>query len=160
MKRLSIKKIFLMVTAFLVLLLMGFFIWIIYGTPIHDFRLWSLERQFIRASIDHPAGSILLERKSYLGGKSTHGDGVCIYAFGEVRSAPLGKEDVLRTYKDIATAKFPIKVFFADGNDWPYELPFVIWQEELESIAPTDNAVYIVYLSSQRHFLGDRRCDD
>lgn len=134
--------------------------WIVYGTPIHDFRLWMLERQFTYASIPHPVGSILLERKSYLGGPSTHGDGVCIYVVGEVRSTSLEESDVRQAYQNITISNLPLKVFLADADDWPYELPFVIWQEELHDMPPTENTVYIVYVASRQHFLGDLRCDD
>ncbi len=160
MKRPTIKSLFLMVMVFIIILLVVFFLWIVYGTPIHDFRLWILERQFTHTDIHHPIESISLGRKSYLGGPSTHGDRVCIYAVGEARSTSLGENDIRQAYQNITVAGLPLKVFFADGNDWPYELPFVIWQEELWGMSPTENTVYMVYIASKYHFLGDLRCDD
>ncbi|MEK7607780.1 MAG: hypothetical protein AAB484_02595 [Patescibacteria group bacterium] len=110
--------------------------------------------------IYHPDESTLLRRTSYLGGPSTHGDRVCIYVVGEVRSTSLRENDIRQVYQDITIAGLPLKVFFVDGKDWPYELPFVIWQEEFWDIPPINNTVYIVYVASRHHFLGDLRCDD
>ena len=73
------------------------------------------------------------------------------------------QEDVIRqTYQDIKVKNLPLKVFFADGTDWPQESPFVNWQDELWDMSHvnTNDTLYIVYIATKHPFLGDFRCDD
>ena len=144
-----------------------FFVIVFYlyrGVPIHDINVWSLERSFARTNINHPK-SVLLEKKTYLGGPDTHGSQRCVYAVGEMRVTPLKEDNIRQAYQNI-TVKFgsktylPLKVFFVDGEDWPQELPFVMWQDKLLDMFKTENTVYIVYVSTEHPFLLDQRCDD
>lgn len=160
MRRFNIKKAFLIIIIFIIVFIAGFFGWIFYGAPIHDFRLWMMEQHFARAAIHHPNNSIFLEKKIYLGGPDTHGSGICVYAVGEVRIAPLSKNDIRNAYQNIKVKDLPLKVFFADENDWPYESPFVDWQDELWDMPYANNTLYIIYATVKYPFLGDFRCDD
>lgn len=156
MRRFTAKKILLITVVLLIVLLAGSFVWIFYGAPIHDLRLWIMERQFIRARISHPSESILLGRKSYLG-PSFYGR-ACVYAVGEVRHVALPTSDVLIAYQNVNIGKLPLKIYFTDESELPYDVPFGEWQDGLVEIK-TDTG-YIVYIASRHHFLGDLRCDD
>ena len=153
----TVKKILLVVLA-LIIFLVGSFAWIFYGTPIHDLRLWLLEQQFSYAKINHPAQSVLLGRRSYLG-PSMYG-GACVYATGEVRRSTLNNDNILSTYKDthVGMGRVPLEIYFTDKSELPYEVPFSEWQEGLENVGTS--SVYIVYAETKHHYLGDLRCDD
>lgn len=150
---------------FLVLFLGILFVWAYHGVPIHDFNLWRLEKSFAYTTIRHPSDSVLLEKKVYLGGPDTHGSGRCVYAVGEMRASILAEGDIRRTYQDVSVKfgnklRLPLKVFFADGKDWPQESPFVDWQDELWNMPQGESVLYVVYVSTKYPFLGDWRCDD
>jgi len=137
---------------------------IIYGEPIHDLNTWILERNFYAKNIIHPADSVLLEKKIYLGGISTHGDPWCVYAVGEVRSSALSNDKITDFYRDITvnhwTEKVPIKVLFGDDHK-PYTLPYAHWQDELRGASTVEETKYVVYASTEWPiFLLDHRCDD
>lgn len=153
------------VNAALVVLLGVLFFWFAHGEPIHDSNVWLLERNFYAKEIMHPNGSVLLEKKKYLGGKSTHGDPWCVYAVGEMRSAPLSKEDIIETYRGIVVGfwkeRLPLKVLFADEYEGPQVMPYVNWQDELYGMPPSVNTRYVVYVGTERPILFiDLRCDD
>lgn len=139
------------------LALVSGFVWIFFGTPIHDFRLWILEQQFTHANTRHPAESILLGRRDYLG-PSPYGS-KCVYAVGEVRNSILDKDSIRRTYQ--ATVRnFPLQIYFTDESELPYEIPFGEWQNGLEDTLKATSTTYIVYAAKKHHFLGDLRCDN
>lgn len=155
---------FLGIIAFLIVFVIGAFVWIFYGTPIHDFNLWVLERSFVYADIKHPSGSILLEKKTYLGGKYTHGNSNCVYAVGEMRETKLTKEEIRNVYKRPSANSFigrlPLYLIFEDEMDGPYEMPFVIWQDEIWEVPESTNTFYIVHTFRTFPLLFDLRCDD
>lgn len=159
-------KIFLYGTVILVFFLSILFFWIAYGEPIHDINVWWLERSFYAKGIPHPSVSILMEKKKYLGGPSIHGDNRCVYAIGEMRIAPLSKEDVKHAYENIIVdfwgSRLPLKVFFADEYAGPHVLPFTDWQDKLLALPYSNNNItYVVYATTQRRILlSDWRCDD
>jgi hypothetical protein len=133
------------------------FVWIFYGAPIHDINLWTLEKQFARASINHPIESVLLGRRNYLG-PSPYGSR-CVYAIGEVRHAALDKDKIRRGYQAVVR-NLPLQIYFTDESELPYEIPFGEWQNGLEDILQATSTTYIVYIARKHHFLGDWRCDD
>lgn len=148
-----------------VFLLGVLFFWIAYGEPVHDINVWWLERSFYATEIPHPSGSVLLEKKKYLGGPSMHGDNRCVYAVGETRSASLSKEDIRETYQGIVVGfwkeRLPLKVLFADEYEGPQSMPYVNWQDELYRMSPSVNTRYVVYVGTERPILFfDLRCDD
>lgn len=158
-------KIFLYGMAVLVCLLGILFFWFAHGEPVHDINIWRLERNFYAKEISHPNDSVLLEKMKYLGGSSTHGDSRCMYAVGEMRTAPFSKEDIKEFYQDIVVAFWkeylPLKVLFADEYDGPYVMPYVNWQDELYGMPPSDDTRYIVYVGTEWPILFmDLRCDD
>ncbi len=153
------------VGATLVVVLGVLFFWFAHGEPIHDGNVWLLERNFYAKEVSHPNSSVLLEKKKYLGGKSTHGDPWCVYAVGEMRSAPLSKEDIRETYQGIVVGfwkeRLPLQVLFADEYDGPQVMPYVNWQDELRGMPASEHTVYVVYASTERPILLiDLRCDD
>lgn len=160
-----IMKIGLGVGVALVVLLGALFFWFVHGELTHDINVWLLERRFYAKKIMHPDGSVLLEKKKYLGGKSTHGDPWCVYAVGEIRAVPLSKEDIRKTYQGV-TVNFwkellPLKVLFADEYEGSQTLPYVNWQDELYGMPFSDDTRYVVYVGTQRPILFfDLRCDD
>ena len=139
---------------------------IIYGEPIHDLNAWMLEKNFYAKDITHPTDSVLMEKITYLGGISTHGDPWCVYAVGEWRSSPLSREAIIETYRSSGTVnlwskKVPIKVMFADGYEGPHTLPYVYWQDDLRDTVTDKNVHYIVYASTKWPIIFyDGRCDD
>jgi len=140
------------------------FILFIFGNPIHDLNMWILKKKFYAKNIIHPADSVLLEKKIYLGGISTHGDPWCVYAVGEVRSSALSNDKITDFYRDITvnhwTEKVPIKVLFGDDHK-PYTLPYAHWQDELRGASTVEETKYVVYASTEWPiFLLDHRCDD
>jgi hypothetical protein len=140
------------------------FILSIFGNPIHDLNAWMLEKNFYAKNIKHPAGSVLLEKKVYLGGISTHGDPWCVYAVGEVRSSALSNTDIVNFYRDITVnlwaEKLPIKVLFGDDRE-PYGLPYAHWQDELRGASTDEATKYIVYAGVEWPiWFFDNRCDD
>ncbi len=157
MKYFTIKN-FLLIIVILITLLIGSFFAMAYGVPIHDLRLWILEQRFTHTNINHPSESVFLARRSFLGGPSEHGSAECVYATGEIRSTILSKDDVLNAYKGKKIGRFPLKVYFTDESELPYEVPFGEWQNGLDNIGTS--SVYIVYASVITFFLGDLRCDD
>ena len=78
-------------------MLVGLFI---HGNPIHDFDAWKLKQNFYAKNIEHPADSVLIEKKLYLGGISVHGGDVCVYAVGEWRTSTILKQEIVDTYSN------------------------------------------------------------
>lgn len=164
-KTARIMKIGLGIGAALVVLLGVFFFWFAHGELTHDINIWLLERNFYAKKIMHPNGSVLLEKKKYLGGKSTHGDSWCVYAAGEMRIAHLSKEDIRKAYHGVTVGFWkellPIKVLFADEYEGSQTLPYVNWQDELYRMSSSDDTRYVVYVGTERLILFfDLRCDD
>src|SRR3989338_3467972 len=125
------------------------FILFIFGNPIHDINAWRLEKNFYAKNIEHPADSVLLEKKVYLGGMSTHGDPWCVYAVGEVRQSALSKPEIINFYRDTSvnlwSKEGPIKVLFGDAYGGPYTLPYAHWQDELRDTITDEDVIYVVY---------------
>lgn len=141
------------------------FVLFIFGDPINDLNIWMLEKNFYAKNIEHPAGSVLLEKKVYLGGISTHGDPWCVYAVGEVRRSALSKSGITSFYRDISvnlwSEKVPVKVLFGDEYGGPYTLPYVHWQDELRDTVADEDVIYVVYAGTRWPILFfDSRCDD
>lgn len=134
-----------------------FFVLPFYGVPIHDLNLWLLQKDF-STHVHHPDRSIFIEKKTYLGGPSEHGSHTCVYAVGEIRSAPLTREAVEQAYREAAPSS---RVLFTD--DESLEQPLDTWRDELVSVAEaasTTDTLYVTYLMKSYPFLGDLRCDD
>src|SRR3989344_2956224 len=141
------------------------FLLIVYGEPIHDINLWLLQKKFYTAKISHPSDSVLVEKKTYLGGPSLHGDSRCIYAVGEVRTAPLSKANIRSEYsaESIYFGKktLQLRLLFADEYEGPYTMPYVDWQDELRETQVSEDTLYVVYVSTGRPvFFYDGRCYD
>ncbi|MFY9462838.1 MAG: hypothetical protein WAP52_01490 [Candidatus Sungiibacteriota bacterium] len=140
------------------------------GMPLHDLRLWILEINFRAADSYHPPESTLLQKKTYLGGPSTHGSGVCDFFVGELRSSPLPKEKIWQAYSGGSIRSFnglkyiPLQILFFDEERWTMDSPLGDWWDEWyygnlpAAIAQT---AYFVFASQKGyHYLGDLRCDD
>lgn len=145
---------------FLALIVILFF-YFDYGVPIHDFNLWKIELAY--AKVPHPSDSVVLEKKTYLGGPSEHGSGHCSYIVGEVRSSPEPKESIRRAYEGffVTQKRLPITVRFLDGS-WELGLPWMNWEGELEKkYGDATSTMYLVYAAEENHpYWGDLRCDD
>lgn len=156
MRRLKVKNTLSVTAVSIALFLIGSLIWIFYGAPIHDWRLWMLKQAFSHANIHHPVESVWLGRRDYLG-PSPYGSR-CVYATGEVRSTTLEKKDILNAYQNTNVGKLPLNIYFIDESELPYEVPFGDWRNGLRDI--NIDTTYIVYIVTKHHFLGDLRCDD
>lgn len=158
---------FATILSLVILSLLYFLVW---GVPIHDFRLWMLERNFKRAALYHPPESIFLEKKKYLGGPHDHGSLQCDFFVGEFRSAPLSRESIRQAYQDHFIRSIsglgwtPLNVLFFDERVWTMDSPLGDWWDEwyLGGIATTTpGTAYFVFASQEGYpFLGDMRCDD
>lgn len=158
------KLVILLSTAIFITLAGILFYFIAFGVPIHDVRMWGLKHAYSR--VEHPAKSKFLADALYLGGPATHGSWRCNYVVGEVRSAPLSRQEIREAYGQktlsIAFSKIPVPltVLFFD-DEWPNELPWFTWESEFASLVNASDTAYLVY-GAQRDvpFLGDLRCDD
>ena len=139
------------------------------GILLHTLMLWGLERNFQVVASYHPRESILIEKKTYLGGPSEHGSLVCDFFVGELRSSPLSKEKVRQAYNGSSIRSFsnlsriPLKVLFFDEERWTMNSPLGDWWDEWYGNLSTSTAQtpYLVFASQEGyHFLGDQRCDD
>ena len=139
------------------------------GIPLHDFRLWMLEKNFKAAASYHPPESILLQKKTYLGGPDEHGSRICDFFVGELRSSPLSKEKIRRAYNGSSIRSFsnlgriPLKVLFFDEERWAMNSPLGDWWDEWYGNLSTSTAqtTYFVFVSQEGYpYLGDYRCDD
>jgi hypothetical protein len=164
----SVKKVLVHGAVVFVFLLGVFVFSFLHGEPVHDINLWMLENSFYAKDIPHPEDSIVAENKKYLGGPSLHGGNRCVYAVGEVRTAPLSKEEIKRAYQNATihywNTTLPLRMLFIDEHG-PYTLPYVTWQDDLVDIskrsAAGEDTVYVVYASVEHPILlFDYRCDD
>ena len=139
------------------------------GVPLHDLRLWRLEKNFQAVASYHPPESILLQKKTYLGGPYTHGSGTCDYFVGEIRSSPLSKKKIRQAYNSNSIKSFnnagriPLTVLFFDEERWTMNSPLGDWWDEWYGnlSAATAQTVYFVFASQEGYpYLGDYRCDD
>ncbi|MBM3261711.1 hypothetical protein FJY93_04855 [Candidatus Kaiserbacteria bacterium] len=157
-------RIFLCATVVVTLCIVIGFVWVLYGTPIHDVRLLILERAFVDAHMRHPSGSILVEQKTYLGGQYAHGSKRCVYAIGELRSMKLSKDNIKKSYEHVFVSfgeeHLPVLILFRDESEESYELPFVVWQDELTGMMDGLSTTYMVYVATTYPYLGDPRCND
>ena len=139
------------------------------GVPLHDIRLWRLERNFEMAASYHPRTSTVLQRRTYLGGPYTHGSLSCDYFVGELRSATLSKEEIRRAYDGHFIKSFdnsgqvPLEVLFFGEKIWPIDSPLGDWWDEWREspLIATSGTVYFVFAAQKGYpFLLDYRCDD
>lgn len=158
------KRIILVSSTALIILAGILFYFVVFGVPIHDARMWILKRAYSR--IEHPVLSSVRADARYLGGPAMHGSWRCTYVVGEVRSAPLAKQEIREAYgqktMSVAFSKTPlllVVLFFDD--EWPNELPWFEWKSEFTSLENKSDTLYLVYgVQKNVPFLGDRRCDD
>ena len=165
----TLIKIATLAAAIAVLIASLLFFFLSRGIPLHDFRLWMLEKNFHAAASYHPPESVLLQKKTYLGGPSEHGSLVCDFFVGELRSSPLSKEKIRQAYNGSSIKSFsnlsriPLKVLFFDEGRWTMNSPLGDWWDEWYghlSIA-TAQTSYFVFASQEGYpYLGDYRCDD
>ncbi len=144
-----------------VLFFLSFYYFLSRGVPLNDFRLWRLEKNFkTLAPLYHPPESILLQKKKYLGGPYTHGSLTCSFFVGELRAAPLRKEEIRHAYNIPQTS---LKVLFFDESRWTMNSPLGDWWDEWyqNPLIATSSTVYFLFSSEVEYpFLGDYRCDD
>lgn len=158
------KRVILLSSTTLIILTGIFFYFIIFGAPIHDARMWMLKHAYSR--VEHPVGSTVLADAVYLGGPATHGSWRCSYVVGEMRSAPLPKQEIRKAYGmktlsvTFSKTPLPLAVLFFD-DEWPNELPWFTWESEFRLFENISDTPYLVY-SAQKDvpFFGDLRCDD
>jgi hypothetical protein len=155
--------------ALLALIGSSLFFFLFRGVPLHDFRLWSLERNFRAAALYHPTESMLLGKKTYLGGPYEHGSLRCDFFVGELRSSPLSKDKIRQAYNGGSIESFdntgpvPLNVLFFDEERWTMNSPLGDWWDEWYGSVSTATVqtVYFVFASQEGYpFLGDLRCDD
>ncbi|OGG87798.1 hypothetical protein A2592_02105 [Candidatus Kaiserbacteria bacterium RIFOXYD1_FULL_42_15] len=137
----------------------------LYGSPIHDWGINTLENRFYGLNINHPVDSILLEKIKYLGGNSTHGGGVCVYAIGELRETMQSEQKIRQQYENLNVRfwgeDLQVKLMFVDWSEESYEDPYGGWEGMLANLTDTGTTKYIVYAGSEWPIIiYDYRCDD
>jgi len=115
-------------------LLILFMLSITWKMPIHNYRLWAMQRHF-RSSMHpvHPTPSQLRSEMAEFGlfGNSNH----CDYFVGEFRSSPLSKEVLRQAYAVVATSSFigdrllETDVYFVDEDVFTH-YPWSGWLEK------------------------------
>ena len=165
----TLLRIAALAMAILVFIVSVLFFFLSRGIPLHDFRLWMLEKNFKAVVSYHPPESILLQKKTYLGGPSEHGSGTCDFFVGELRSSRLPKEKVRQAYDGGSIKSFnnfgriPLKILFFDEGRWTMNSPLGDWWDEWYRHLSTATAQtsYFVFASQEGYpYLGDYRCDD
>lgn len=165
----TIQSIVITFAAISITLIGLLFFFFFHGVPLHDFRLWMLERGFKKADLYHPPESLLLQKKTYLGGHYTHGSLTCDFYVGELRTVPLSKEKIIQAYDGRLITSFgnskqvPLKVLFFDEGRWNMSSPLGNWWDEWyqKPLTATSGTAYFVFVSQEGYpFLGDYRCDD
>lgn len=166
------KTLFIIITlavAISALVASSLFFFLSRGMPVHDLRLWIFEKNFQAVALYHPPESILLQKKTYLGGPYTHGSLTCDFFVGELRSSPLPKEKIRQAYNGGSIRSFnvlkhtPLQVLFFDEERWTMNAPLGDWWDEWYGNLPaaTAQTVYFIFASQEGYpYLGDLRCDD
>ena len=155
------------IVVFCVILL--YVIAVTWGIPIHNYRLWVLQKNF-RSTVQplHPAQSQLRAEMAEFGnfGNSNH----CDYMVGEFRSSSLSKEAVMRAYAGAIVPSFsshdknsplPVEVYFTDEDIFHNDYTWSEWLSKYLSRKPatSDKNTYLVFTSSDMHPPdGDIRC--
>jgi len=135
--------------------------------PLHEYRLWTLQKRFHPAiAAAHPTDSRLLSKMAYVGnfGNSNH----CDYIAGQFRASKLSREKIQNAYADMPAPSFssdpnaplPVEVYFADEDIFELS-PWSSWYEERlpTLVANEKENVYLVFAVSQMHpHFGDFRC--
>lgn len=143
----------------------GVLAFLLFGrTPVNQLHLWQLERDFYHNNSIHPRESFLLQKRTYVGGPYDHGSQRCGVFVGELRAAPLNKEQVRRAYegRSIKSGEIPLQMLFLDAQ-WPMYLPLTVWQDEWRenALLKTSSTLFFVFASQEEYpSWGDIRCDD
>ncbi len=136
----------------------GALAFLIFGRmPVNQFHLWKLERDFYHDNSIHLQGSLLLQKKTYVGGPYDHGSQRCGVFVGELRSVPLSKEKIRQAYAG------HFKVLFFDEKRWTMNSPLGDWWDEWYQtpLLATSSTVFFVFVSQEDYpSWGDIRCDD
>lgn len=137
--------------------------WLFYATmPFHDLYYSHMDRAF--QSIAHPRGSRELEQYAFFGSRYTD-ISECTYAVGQIYSAPLSREKIIRAYKNAPTGSLgPVHVeIIGKETLLPLDNPADTWITEFLSkkSGNTSDTHYLVYLYKPgQSWLGDIRCYD
>jgi len=134
--------------------------------PLHNYRLWVLQRNFNSTMKSaHPVPSELRVEVAEFGnlGNSNH----CDYLVGEFRSSTLSKEQLKQAYAGITTLSFdkisplPVEVYFTDEDIFEEDY---LWSGWLSKYLPDQHNssgenTYLIFTSSDMHSpAGDIRC--
>lgn len=137
--------------------------WLFFATmPFHDLYLSRMNRAF--QSIEHPHGSKELEQYIFFGSRYTD-ISECTYAIGQMYSAPLSREEIMRAYENAPVESFgPVRVeIVGKETSLPLDNPADAWISEFLSkkYSATSDTYYLVYLYELgQSWLGDIRCYD
>lgn len=138
--------------------------WVFYATmPFHDLYLSRMDRAL--QSIEYPRGSEKSEQYVFLGSRYTD-ISECTYAVGQIYSAPLSREEIVRTYRNASAGSFgPVHVeIIGKETSLSLDNPADAWIAEFLSRGTPDipgTSYYLVYLYQPgQSWLGDMRCYD
>lgn len=137
--------------------------WLFYATmPFHDFYLSRMDNAL--QSVEYPLDSKKLEHYVFFGSRYTDVS-ECTYAVGQMYSAPLSQDEILRAYKNVSAGFFgPVHVeIVGKGTSLPLDNPADAWITEFLSKESEDTSdiYYLVYVYNPgQSWLGDTRCYD
>jgi len=76
----------------------------------------------------------------------------------------LSKDNIKKSYEHVFVSfgeeHLPVLILFRDESEESYELPFVVWQDELTGMMDGLSTTYMVYVATTYPYLGDPRCND
>lgn len=120
-------KIFAVLGAVVFIFTLSFLIVTAWKTPIHQFNLWKLEKNFQVLVPSHPDDSELILAFKKFGGLFSSATNSCDYFVGEFRVSTSSRKDIQEYYRNLSVLAFrsaerlPIHVRFADESEfWVY----------------------------------------
>lgn len=132
---------------FLFCLIVGYFGVTSWKTPIHQFNLWKLKKEFNASLTIHPNDTERVLSFKKFGGRFSSATNSCSYFVGEFRIGALAKEDIERHYR-----AFPIRVRFWDEDEFWTDYPWFELYPELLRVfdAPSEQVgLYVVFVSEE-----------
>lgn len=150
-------------------LTLSFLIITAWKTPLHQFNLWKLEKDFRALVPSHPVDSTSVLAFTKFGGLFSSVAHSCDYFVGEFRTSTSSKEDIRGHYRNLSVAtlhsakRLPIQVRFADEGDFWIYYPWSELYGELLHVLQTfpseQDGLYAIFASETvRPPYADFRC--
>lgn len=157
----GITKIFALFGVLVFCGIVAFVIVTSWKTPIHQFNLWKLEKNFRVLVPSHPMDSTSVLAFTKFGGLFSSTAYSCDYFVGEFRTSTSSKEDIQGYYRALSVAmphsaeRLPIQVRFADEREFWIYYPWSELYGELlrllQRFPSEQDGMYVVLASQTVH---------